>query len=179
MEGIITSLFAQYSLESIIILIVMLGVAIKGIHELWDFFKQKLKVRFKKEETFDSMEEHIDSKFNTLTDKLDNINSRFDKMDKDFQETKDRLAFIEERQQENTRSFLIDSHHKFCYEVGAIDDINLQSIERRYMYYKTAGGDSFIDGLIKEVRKLPRLSVNNYKPGTASVENDSPHKYSE
>ena len=159
----------------------MLGVAIKGIHELWDFFKQKLKARFKKEETFESMEGTIDDKFNILAQKLDNMDLRFDKMDQDFQETKDRLAFIEERQQENTRSFLIDAHHKFCYEVGAIDDINLQSIERRYMYYKTAGGDSFIDGLVKEVRRLPRINVSTYKEGSSphpQIE-ESLYKYSE
>ena len=173
MEGIIASLFAQYSLESIIIFIVMLGVALKGIHELWDFFKKKLKARFKTEEAVENIDETINSKFNMLAGKLDNINSRFDKMDSDFQETKDRLAFIEERQQENTRSFLIDAHHKFCYEVGAVDDINLQSIERRYMYYKTAGGNSFIDGLVKEIRELPRLSISTYhKPSSEEGNNN-------
>lgn len=162
MEGIIASLFAQYSLESIIIFIVMLGLALKGIHELWDFFKKKLKTRFKNEEAVENIDVTINQKFNMVVDKLDNFNLRFDKMDSDFQETKERLSFIEERQQENTRSFLIDSHHKFCYEIGAIDDINLQSIERRYMYYKTAGGNSFIDGLVKEIRELPRVNLNTY-----------------
>lgn len=173
MEGIIASLFAQYSLESIIIFIVMLGVALKGIHELWDFFKKKLKTKFKAEETVENIDEVIDTKLNMLVSKIDNLDLRFDKMDTDFQETKDRLSFIEERQQENTRSFLIDAHHKFCYEIGAIDDINLQSIERRYMYYKTAGGNSFIDGLVKEIRELPRLNVNTYKPISIGEGNDN------
>ena len=61
--------------------------------------------------------------------------------------------------QENTRSYLIDAHHKFCYERKAIDELNLQSMERRYLYYKAAGGDSFIDGLMEEVRKLPRINL--------------------
>jgi hypothetical protein len=61
--------------------------------------------------------------------------------------------------QENSRSFLIDAHHKFCYHYKKIDDLNLQSIERRYLYYKTAGGDTFIDHLMEEIRSLPRVTV--------------------
>lgn len=68
------------------------------------------------------------------------------------------VALIQERLQENTRSYLIDAHHKFCYEIHAIDDLNLQSMERRYLYYKTAGGNSFIDTLMDEVRALPKIN---------------------
>ena len=68
------------------------------------------------------------------------------------------MALVQERLQENTRSYLIDAHHKFCYEIKAIDDLNLQAMERRYLYYKTAGGNSFIDGLMDQVRQLPRIN---------------------
>ena len=69
------------------------------------------------------------------------------------------MALVQERLQENTRSYLIDAHHKFCYEKRAIDDLSLQAMERRYLYYKTAGGNSFIDGLMDEVRNLPRINL--------------------
>ena len=68
------------------------------------------------------------------------------------------IALVQERLQENTRSYLIEAHHKFCYEVHAIDDLSLQAMERRYLYYKTAGGDSFVDNLMDEVRALPRIN---------------------
>ena len=74
------------------------------------------------------------------------------------QEMDEAIALIQERLQENTRSYLIDTHHRFCYEVHAIDDLNLQSMERRYLYYKTAGGNSFIDTLMDEVRALPKIN---------------------
>lgn len=67
------------------------------------------------------------------------------------------LALVQERLQESARSDLLDAHHKFCYEFKKIDDLSLQSIERRYLYYKTAGGDTFIDHLMEEVRQLPRV----------------------
>lgn len=77
------------------------------------------------------------------------------------------ITLIQERLQENTRSYLIDAHHKFCYEMNAIDDLSLQAMERRYLYYKTAGGNSFVDNLMDEVRVLPR--INSY---TGSLEKD-------
>ena len=69
------------------------------------------------------------------------------------------MKLVQERLQENTRSFLIDAHHKHCYQIKSIDDLTLQSVERRYLYYKTAGGNSFIDGLMDEIRKLPRINT--------------------
>jgi hypothetical protein len=77
------------------------------------------------------------------------------------------LALVQESLQESARSDLLDAHHKFCYEFKKIDDLSLQSIERRYLYYKTAGGDTFIDHLMEEVRELPRISYYE-KPSLTS-----------
>jgi hypothetical protein len=74
------------------------------------------------------------------------------------------MKLVQERLQENTRSFLIDAHHKFCYEVKGIDDLNLQSLERRYLYYKSAGGNSFVDELMKEIRELPKINYLTVHP---------------
>ena len=70
-------------------------------------------------------------------------------------------AITTERLQENSRSYIIDKHHYFCYEVKAIDDLNLQSLERRYLYYKAAGGNSYIDGLMEEIRDLPKVNLQD------------------
>lgn len=173
MEGLLAGLFAQYSLESIIIFVVVLGLALKGIYELWDYFKRILKERFRQEDYVEETTNSLQEQLVSLDNKLDNINLRFDKMDSDFQETKDKLSILEERQQESTRSFLIDSHHKFCYEIQAIDDINLQSIERRYMYYKTAGGNGFVDGLMQDIRQLPRVNISTYKRANVPDEGEN------
>jgi hypothetical protein len=71
---------------------------------------------------------------------------------------------MQERLQENARSDLIDAHHQFCYQYKQIDDLSLQSLERRYLYYKTAGGDTFIDHLMEEVRALPRVNYTTANP---------------
>lgn len=70
-------------------------------------------------------------------------------------------AITTERLQENSRSYIIDKHHYFCYDVKAIDDLNLQSLERRYLYYKAAGGNSYIEGLMEEIRDLPKVNLQD------------------
>ena len=87
------------------------------------------------------------------------------------------MKLVQERLQENTRSFLIDAHHRFCYEVKGIDDLNLQSLERRYMFYKTAGGDSFIDDLMDEIRELPRLNYMTVKDALKTNDGREIHAY--
>ena len=73
----------------------------------------------------------------------------------------DQMKITTERLQESTRNYIIDKHHYFCYQIKAIDDLSLQSLERRFLYYKAAGGNSFIDGLMEEIRELPRLNFQN------------------
>lgn len=93
--------------------------------------------------------------------KIDTLEEYSEETHKNQKELRRQMETVQERLQENTRSFLIDAHHRFKYEIGGIDDLNLQSMERRYLFYKTAGGDSFIDDLMEEVRKLPRLNYIN------------------
>lgn len=159
---IISGLFATYSIEAVIIFVIMVLLAVKFVWELVVWFRDKIKYGFTKQRETEEMTEDFKAEFRKLNDRLDTVEERFNKIDKSNENTNRRLSFIEERQQENTKSFLIDAHHKFCYQIKAIDDINLQSIERRYMYYKAAGGNSFIDQLMQEIRALPRTTV--YSP---------------
>ena len=160
MESLAT-LLSQYSLESIIIFTVLLIVAFKFVSESIDWLWQKIKKQVTQKNCEQGKMEEIDHYFQKIDKNFDRIYQRFDLIDDQAKKTNERLSFIEERQQENTRSYLIDAHHKFCYEIKAIDDINLQSMERRYMYYKTQGGNSFIDELMEEVRQLPRINLNH------------------
>lgn len=158
---LISALFATYSVEAVIIFVIMLLLSIKFVWELVVWFRDKLKGGFDKQKEKEEMHEVFKAEFKNLNERLDMVEERFNKIDESNENTNRRLSFIEERQQENTKSFLIDSHHKFCYQIGSIDDINLQSIERRYMYYKAAGGNSFIDQLMQEIRALPRTTMYN------------------
>jgi len=152
-------LFSQHSLEELIILVVIILLVIQGIWKMIEFFIDKYQIHTGKK--IDKIQWQ-----QNLTDQLQNINDKMEGLSNQNKETHQRqdqlettVSLLQERMQENTRSYLIDAHHKFCYQVGKIDDLNLQSLERRYLYYKSSGGDTFIDNLMEEVRLLPRISV--------------------
>lgn len=163
--GSIESLFSQFSIESIILIIISLVVAFKFVSELWDWLYNKIKKHFniqtekqQQDEKDREQTKALEKKMNTFMDKIyekhDNLDKIVNKLIEQQERTTDRL-------QENTRSFIIDKHHYFCYQIKAIDDMNLQSLERRYMYYKADGGDSFIDQLMEEIRQLPRVNLQH------------------
>ena len=54
------------------------------------------------------------------------------------------------------KSYITKEHHYFCYEVGWIDDFNMDCLERRYSHYADEGGNSFICGFMEQLRALPK-----------------------
>ena len=156
----ISDLLTQYSIETIIIFLVAIGVAIKYCAELIGWFYSKLQNYFtgqqtqkdKHVETIDTLNE-ISQSIKSIDDKLGELNHQVQKLENDSKITTERL-------QEQTRSFIIDKHHYYCYQVKAIDDMALQSLERQFLYYVNAGGNTFIENLMAEVRALPKMALS-------------------
>lgn len=152
-------LFTHLSTEEVVVLVIVMILAVKAVWSaaewIWNKIKTKLDINSDKE----IWEKNVTSSLDNLDKKIDNLEVQNQKTHEEQDNIKTSLALVQERLQENTRSYLIDAHHKFCYQIKSIDDLNLQSIERRYLYYKTAGGNSFIDGLMEDIRALPRINV--------------------
>lgn len=182
--NIIQDLFAQYSIESIIILTLSLIAALKAGSELINWLYSKLKNYFDYKSKEDIQREELLTGISDIKIAVNSINEKVSNLEKDInhlktsdkqqnkkielasqknQELIDKMHIVNERLQENARNVIIDKHHYFCYEVQAIDDFSLQSLERRYMYYKMAGGNSYIDSLMDEIRQLPIASLQNKK----------------
>lgn len=165
-------LFSSYPLTELILIIVGVLTVGKALWTLVEFWLQKIDIhvgeRYRKQEHWnnfnqklDGLAQNLDAHINNVSEKIDTLKKQNDQTH-EHQEQLDRtLSLVQERLQENARGYLLDAHHKFCYEIKQIDDLSLQSIERRYLYYKTAGGDTFIDHLMEEIRELPRLNYYN------------------
>lgn len=155
----LTYFFTNWSIEESIVYIVALILAIKvvwsSIEWVWDKIKIRLAITNKKEK----WENNISKQLTELHKAISNLEQQNQAIQKEEEKVNANLNVVQERLQEDTRSFLIDAHHKFCYQIKSIDDINMQSLERKYLYYKTAGGNSFIDGLMEEIRELPRINI--------------------
>lgn len=160
---VLSNLFSQYSIETLILLVLSLAIAFRGVSELWDYFYNKIKKYFSYQSIEDQKHNDIMAELSELKEAISSISGNIDDLHGKVGALETQAGLTTERLQENTRTYLIDKHHYFCYEVQAIDDLNLQSLERRYLYYKAAGGNSFIDGLMEEIRALPRIAFQNQK----------------
>lgn len=186
---VITTLLSQLSIEEIILVIVLFAAAVKFLGELFEYLYNKLKKYFDIKDAKEEQHREIMDKLNSLEThsikqderserrqaQMEKISKQLDEQDrksanlqlmlenqtKEISNLKSQIDTLTERTQDSTRAYLIDKHHYFCYQMGGIDDMSLQDMERRFMYYKAAGGDTFIDGLMEEVRALPRLTLEH------------------
>lgn len=164
----LNNLLSSYPLSELLLLIVGMLAAGKFVWTLVEYWLEKIDIhigeKHKRQERWDNLEKRFDNLTDNLDKHIDNLAEKVDELKEQNEQTHEHqvqldrsLALVQERLQENSRSYLLDAHHKFCYEFKKIDDLTLQSIERRYLYYKTAGGDTFIDHLMEEIRELPRV----------------------
>lgn len=150
----IKTFFEQYSPVEIFIFIIVILVGTKMLSSLFEWFYNKLNTYFSKKS---EEEEEIDTLKKDYKDTIEELND----INKKLTFLKEQIKVLTDRLQENSKSYIIDKHHYFCYQIKAIDDFSLQSLELRYMYYKSEGGDSYIDGLMQEVRELPKIDIKN------------------
>lgn len=190
MDALIT-LLSQFSIEGIIITLIMFLAAVKVVGELLNWCYEKIKQHFNWKTQEDNRHSELMENFNELKvrnkqneaenlrrDKLiEKISSQLDEQDRktadmvktltaqtnELTNLKDRVQTLTDRVQDSTKAYIIDKHHHFVYQVKAIDDMSLQELERRFVYYKAAGGNTFIDGLMEEVRDLPKVTVEQMR----------------
>lgn len=157
----IEQLLSQYSIETLVILVALLGFSIKAMSELWEWFYNKFKDHFSFRTQRDQDHQQLIIQIKELSEGIKATQEEVQILKNNMAQFSDQMKITTERLQENARNYIIDKHHYFCYQVKAIDDLSLQSLERRFLYYKAAGGNSFIDGLMEEIRELPRLNFQN------------------
>lgn len=190
MDALVT-LLSQFSIESIIVTLVMFLAAVKVVGELLNWCYEKIKQHFNWKTQEDNRHSELMENFNELKvrnkqneeenlrrDKLiEKISNQLDEQDRktadmvktltaqtnELTNLKDRVQTLTDRVQDSTKAYIIDKHHHFVYQVKAIDDMSLQELERRFVYYKAAGGNTFIDGLMEEVRDLPKVTVEQMR----------------
>lgn len=183
----VTTLLSNLSVEGIIFVIILFAVSVKFLGELFEYLYTKLKKYFDIKDAKEQRHEEVMQSLNELKrdnierrerdkyrdERVEKISQQLDAQDKDsaelkqvvqnltaeLVELKSKVSILTERTQDSTRAYIIDKHHHFCYQIKAIDDMSLQDLERRFMFYKAAGGDTFIDALMEEIRSLPKLTI--------------------
>jgi len=165
-----TDLIEQYSLQNIVIYTIMFIIAMKGSFDFFDWVKLKYKEKFDKDynrrmnenltkEHYEScqkrFQESVDA-YNNMEKKIDTltetINTRFNKIE-------DSIQRLTESDMHDIKGWIVERHHKLMAQ-GWVDDFTMDTLEKRFSDYKIEGGNSYIEGLMNEIRALPHTPIN-------------------
>lgn len=156
-------LLKTLSIEQILFYLIMFVLAAKEIVTLVSWFKEKYNEKFKKDYSKKAEKESFEKLFKELQEQQ----TQTQKMCKDLEAKLDgiaenfsvRMGVVEDKINKITtsnmhdiKSWIVDKHHALIKQ-SHIDDFTMDTLEKRYSDYVALGGNSYIGGLMKELRK--------------------------
>lgn len=145
-------LLSKYTIGEILIFIIIFSLGIKQAIELVDWFKGKLKKNTDKVITEQERGKIIDEKLEQYDKTLQNINNYIEVFNK-------QLKILIDSDKDDIKAFIVEKHHYFCYTQKWIDDYSMDCLEKRYEHYVDENGNSYVKGLMEQLRALPRAPL--------------------
>ena len=147
----ILNLLSTYSLEQILVFIIMLSLAIKGGVDFYDWVKKRLNTTIIDRENQNKRKEEITENIDKLFEMQKEQSKAIDNLTKS-------VDLLLRSDRDDIKAWITQQHHHYCYELKYIDDFSLDCIEKRYTHYKAEGGNSFIEDLMTDLRSLKKVS---------------------
>lgn len=145
-------LFQKFTFPDIVTFIVLFALAIKGIISFFEWSQQKIgKVLHIKND-----KEQMKQKLLKNTELIEKITNKQNNTDEYLQKMSQKIDLLIQSDKDAIKSYITGEHHKFCYDLKEIDDFSLDCLQKRYRHYADEGGNSFIEGFMQDLRKLPR-----------------------
>lgn len=142
-------LFLNYSMSEIVIFIFIFAFAIKELVTFIDWGKDRVRKVFDNDYKSTLDRQTLEDKVNVLDKLCGEMNATFSNVNK-------RIDMLIESDKEDIKSYIVEKHHFFVYNQKWIDDYSLECIERRFAVYRQEHGNSFVEGLMNEIRALPK-----------------------
>ena len=150
------NLLEHYSGTQILIFVVLLGLAIKSVVTFFDWAYVRLKQVFNKETNQLTKEEELEQRLSHGSEIMHSLQQQQKETDQILKELTQKINLLINSDRDDIRSYITREHHYFCYTKGWIDDFSLDCLERRFQHYAQEGGNSFIQGFMNDLRKLPK-----------------------
>lgn len=151
-------LLSNYSIEQILLFIVLLAAAIKGVVSWIDWARNRGEKIIEKKNKRTALEDSVNNLIQSQKEMENNINNCQVQIKNNINDIRKAINILTESDKDDIKAWITEKHHYFCYSVGWIDDYSLDCIEKRYGHYKDEGGNTFIDELMEEIRALPKRS---------------------
>lgn len=158
-------LITTYGLEQAVIFFIMLLFAIKGGVDLFEWFKNQYQKKFNKDHSQMSKQQALEEHYKKCAEqhqesvklysgvekKIDNLTETFNNRIDNIEKSIDRLT---ESDLHDIKGWIVEKHHKLIKQ-GWVDDFTMDTLEKRYADYLGEGGNSYVGGLMSELRALP------------------------
>lgn len=139
-------LLNQFDIKTIFIVALLLFFAIKEIIQVVDYFKKRKKNEYKEMSGKDKRLEELEEGRQENRKNIETISC-------DVQTVKQSIELLIESDKNDIKAWITEKHHYFMRQ-GWIDDYSLDCIERRFKCYRREGGNSYVEELVNEIRKL-------------------------
>ena len=156
-------LLQNYSLEQIIIFVVMLACSIKATIDFYDWAKARLDKTYSKKQEETNKEIECSKLVSEHKESFDKIFEQQKEIFAKMNELTDNINMLIKSDKDDIKAYITERHHYFCYVQHWVDDYSLDCLERRYDHYVDEGGNSYIESLMKEIRRLPKQPMQNQK----------------
>lgn len=143
-------LLNNYSLYEILIFLITLALGIKGFFTFWDWAIERLRKIFHKEN-----EQDVEK------NKIQKLSENQIQLIEDVKKLSQKIDMLIESDKADIKAYITEKHHFFVYDKKWIDDHSLDSLEKRFKRYEEEGGNSFVSGLMSEIRQLPKVPPRN------------------
>lgn len=161
------SLLSSVSITELFIILCMFALALKEFISIIEFFWGKLKALFMKEQTEEDKVKNLQEKIDkieewqvaheqtTLDIKID-YNGAIEELKEQLEKQQKTLDMLVASDRDDIKGWIVQQYHHFM-KLGSIDDFSKDTIEKRATHYFAEGGNSYIEDLLKQIRKLPPL----------------------
>lgn len=162
-----TELLTTYSLSEILMFIVALAIAFKGISSFLDWLRDKRKKDVLKDMQPDELEKQIKQETLQRETQIQQLQTSWENNAKEIRKQISDIAIqvsnltgkinlLVESDKDDIKAFITREYHYFCEQKGWIDDYSMDCIEKRYTHYIEEKGNSFVQQLMEALRSLPR-----------------------
>lgn len=136
------ALLASYSIEEILLFLVLLFGAIKEGAGAIDWLKEKYNIKFNK----DYKEIDKEKELNNLNEKIDNLIIMFTER---LEKLEQKIDVLTQSDKDDIKSWLVEKYTYYKENPSLpISQHTMDTIEKRYSHYKEEGGNSYIDEII-------------------------------
>lgn len=160
-------LFETYSFSQILVFTIMLSVAVKGVTDFVEWIKDKYEKKFNKDHLALNKEEELKRSYEVGQKHYEEIlgyNRRLEtKMDiiaktmrEKIEKIESQLTQLTESDMHDIKGWIVEKHHHLIKK-GWVDDFTMDTLERRYSDYIAEDGNSYVAGLMAELRALPHF----------------------